>query len=537
MWKWGQSPFPHGQGCAMIIENNGVTTYVDASTASYTFTPTGSVTINLYYFVLPEEGHVDVLLYDDSDDNSRRIDRNNDGQPHTVTLIGRRLWKDGNWNTLCLPFTLRSLTGTPLEGAAVIRLNTTETTGTGSNKKYKTRLDDDGTMNLSFTEVSSIEAGTPYLVRWATAGDPIDNPMFNGVFITATEPGSVKSHDTKVSFEGTYDALASTSGLLTAGYADDNGALRAALRITEPTREGYTFSGWKITAQGPVAIVTTIYILPNSNSTTLNANWTENAITIDGTGDTGITTDLTNLNGKVADVTLTRTFPAGKKQTVCLPFEPTELLNHGKVWQFSGISGGKAVMTEVTTGTLQANTPYIFEATSEVTSITFNNVAVNIDADPKTVDATEGFTFHGTYTQKIWEADDAAVTDGTIYGFMMKENDGQAVGQFVKARKRTSLRPFSCWLEYNGDLTGTEASPAPQRAGNRAEAVSLPDVIEILWMGGSEIPGTTGMMDTRTGEIYEDDAWYSIYGTKLDGRPAKTGLYINNGKTVYISVE
>ena len=242
-------------------------------------------------------------------------------------------------------------------------------------------------------------------------------------------------------------------------------------------------------------------------------------------------------SGVICDVTLTRTFPAGKKQTVCLPFEPTELLNHGKVWQFSGISGGKAVMTEVTTGTLQANTPYIFEATSEVTSITFNNVAVNIDADPKTVDATEGFTFHGTYTQKIWEADDAAVTGGTLYGFMMKENDGQAVGQFVKARKRTSLRPFSCWLEYNGDLTGTEASPAPQRAGNRAEAVSLPDVIEIVWIGSSDIPGTTGMMDTRTGEIYEDDAWYSIYGTKLDGRPAKTGLYINNGKTVYISVE
>ena len=242
-------------------------------------------------------------------------------------------------------------------------------------------------------------------------------------------------------------------------------------------------------------------------------------------------------SGVICDVTLTRTFPAGKKQTVCLPFEPTELLNHGKVWQFSGISGGKAVMTEVTTGTLQPNTPYIFEATSEVTSITFNNVAVNIDADPKTVDATEGFTFHGTYTQKIWEADDAAVTGGTLYGFMMKENDGQAVGQFVKARKRTSLRPFSCWLEYNGDLTGTEASPAPQRAGNRAEAVSLPDVIEIVWIGSSDIPGTTGMMDTRTGEIYEDDAWYSIYGTKLDGRPAKTGLYINNGKKVYISVE
>ena len=311
-----------GQGCAMIIENNGVTTYVDASTASYKFTPTGSVTINLYYFVLPEEGYADVWLYDDSDDNSRQIDRNNYVQPHTVTLIGRRLWKDGNWNTLCLPFTLRSLTGTPLEGATVIKLNTTGTTGTGSNKKYKTRLDDDGTLNLSFTEVSSIEAGTPYLVRWATAGDPIDNPMFNGVFITATEPGSVKSHDTKVSFEGTYDALATTSGLLTAGRTDDNGALRAALRIAEPTRDGYTFNGWNTANDGTGDEVNAIPALSN-NSATIYATWIENAVTIDGTGATGITNDLTNLDGKVADVTLTRTFPAGRKQTVCLPFDPT----------------------------------------------------------------------------------------------------------------------------------------------------------------------------------------------------------------------
>ncbi len=246
--------------------------------------------------------------------------------------------------------------------------------------------------------------------------------------------------------------------------------------------------------------------------------------------------NLSDWQGQTRTVTMQRTFPAGKKQTVCLPFDPSVLLDHGTVWAFTGIENGKAVMTEQT-GSLQANTPYIFEADNEVTSITFSDVEINIATDPQTEDATAGFTFHGTYAQKIWEADDAAVTGGTIYGFMMKENDGQAVGQFVKARKRTSLRPFSCWLEYNGDLTGTESSPAPQRAGNRAEAVSLPDVIEIVWMGGSEIPGTTGMMDTRTGEIYEDDAWYSIYGTKLDGRPAKTGLYINNGKKVYISVE
>ena len=31
-----------------------------------------------------------------------------------------------------------------------------------------------------------------------------------------------------------------------------------------------------------------------------------------------------------------------------------------------------------------------------------------------------------------------------------------------------------------------------------------------------------------------DDAWYSLDGRKLNGKPTKKGLYINNGKKVVI---
>ena len=33
------------------------------------------------------------------------------------------LYKDGDWNTICLPFSIADLTGTPLEGATVIEQN------------------------------------------------------------------------------------------------------------------------------------------------------------------------------------------------------------------------------------------------------------------------------------------------------------------------------------------------------------------------------------------------------------------------------
>ena len=235
---------------------------------------------------------------------------------------------------------------------------------------------------------------------------------------------------------------------------------------------------------------------------------------------------LSNGNGK--NVALKRAFPKGKKQTVCLPFAPGELLKYGKVWEFTGISGGKAVMTQRTSG-LQANTPYIFEATNDLLNITFPSVGISIGSDPKTADATAGFTFHGTYAQKIWEATSDEVTNGTIYGFMMQDNDGQQVGQFVKARRRTILRPFSCYLEYNGALDGTQNAAA--RRMTRGEGETLPDVIDIVWLSANG--ETTGMRPTPNPSLNGGE-WYDLQGRKLSGKPSVKGLYINNGRKVVI---
>jgi uncharacterized repeat protein (TIGR02543 family) len=241
-------------------------------------------------------------------------------------------------------------------------------------------------------------------------------------------------------------------------------------------------------------------------------------------------------NGQTKNIALKRTFPRGKKQTVCLPFAPTELLNHGKVWQFTGISeeGGvkKAVMTEVTSGPLSANTPYIFEATSDVWSMTFGEAEVNISEYPETVDATAGFTFHGTYVKKHWDANDDDVKNGHIYGFLMEDSEDDPTrkeGMFVKAKYNTNVRPFSCYLEYNGELTGTETT-----ARRKASAEELPDVIEIEWKSAAEAPGeATGIDELRIKNLeLRDEGWYSLDGRRLSGRPTAKGLYIHNGKLV-----
>ena len=95
----------------------------------------------------------------DAADNSSAI-REWNGSVAEVTLQGRTLTKDGNWNTLCLPFSLteEQIAASPLAGATI---KTMDDTAGG------TRLDrGNGTLTLRFNTATTIEAGRPYIVKW-----------------------------------------------------------------------------------------------------------------------------------------------------------------------------------------------------------------------------------------------------------------------------------------------------------------------------------------------------------------------------------
>ena len=130
---------------------------------------------------------------------------NEDGTPTIfeypcVALLGRTLYKNGNWNTLCLPFNVDDLSDTPLAGATVMELDIDGTYDDG----HQTGLDGT-TLYLYFKPATSIKAGRPYIVKWETTGEPIENPVFQDVRIDRTVPGAVTSQDGKVQFKGIYD--------------------------------------------------------------------------------------------------------------------------------------------------------------------------------------------------------------------------------------------------------------------------------------------------------------------------------------------
>ncbi len=93
--------------------------------------------------------------------------------------LNRTLYCDGYFNTLCLPFALASLAGTPLDGATVMTLVDAQITGT--------KAGGDMVLDVTIDEVSAIEAGKPYLVSFPSGSD-ITSMTFHDVTITATAP-------------------------------------------------------------------------------------------------------------------------------------------------------------------------------------------------------------------------------------------------------------------------------------------------------------------------------------------------------------
>ncbi|MBR2228721.1 MAG: leucine-rich repeat domain-containing protein, partial [Prevotella sp.] len=149
----------------------------------------------------------------DNDDNRSLIaaaDGNASGALN-VTLQGRTLYKDGKWNTLCLPFDV-TIAGSVLAGADIRRLSA-DIVYEGKTTGFDP---DGGVLTLNFTPktgdgaVTDIKAGVPYIVKWAS-GDDIVNPVFSDV--TVSNATTTQSFDGgRVQFIGTYSPETLTGG-------------------------------------------------------------------------------------------------------------------------------------------------------------------------------------------------------------------------------------------------------------------------------------------------------------------------------------
>jgi hypothetical protein len=82
---------------------------------------------------------------------------------------------------------------------------------------------------------------------------------------------------------------------------------------------------------------------------------------------------------------------------------------------------------------------------------------------------------------------------------------------------------------------GSEPSNARALTRSAAADEELPQSITVKLVSACGETTAIGTLDTTTGEVtFDSEAWYTLDGVPLSGKPSTKGIYINNGKKVVI---
>ena len=116
-----------------------------------------------------------LTVSDDADPATKLAQLQALNEPVDIT-ISRTLYRDGYFNTLCLPFDLSAeqIAASELSSAEIMEFTNAYISGEG----------DEQTLDLRFDPVSQIEAGKPYLIRFPDTDDELSSIAFNSVIVT-----------------------------------------------------------------------------------------------------------------------------------------------------------------------------------------------------------------------------------------------------------------------------------------------------------------------------------------------------------------
>ena len=461
------------------------------------------------------------------------------------------------------------------QAAGTGTLNATKTDGSGIKTMNGGNLTINGGIINATGGVRAIDVGGNLVINGGTVTGTSENNVYglyaggtisiNGGQVTANgwiySKGDLAINGGQVTATG---QIAAAGGNITLGWTNSSDQIKASKILTGLNTNTISIANGKAFTDGTNAYTSATL------STTLAALTdvtlqpvTGVTLTKDGSGNLTAEFDGTSLTTLTIpnDVTVNainfgREFTKDVPVTLMLPFSLADgqTFTGGTLYKFSGISKNsgtgnwEATMTQ--SATLHANTPYLMMPNNDLNSgkvtIELNSASVTLNTTTAgessvTTDASD-WEFKGSYEERHWydgtdgvHAASHADEIGKVYGFAAtsgKATDGVtdiAAGQFVRFASGAWIRPTRCYLIYNG--TGTPGAGA--RNKRAAAGGELPDKITVRLIGLNGTTTAIGTLDTKTGELSFDE-WYSLDGRRLDGKPTKSGVYINNGKKIVV---
>ena len=250
----------------------------------------------------------------------------------------------------------------------------------------------------------------------------------------------------------------------------------------EPTKQGYTFSGWS-------EVPTT---MPNYD-VTITGTFIPNELAINDSE--GI--DFAPEHDAYVTSLYHRELASGKYGTIMLPFSPdAESLENFAFYSLTSAENDMLIFDEVEAP--QANTPYLFSLREgkSATQITGGETTISsVITNPEEVN---GWQMIGSFTnQTIATSEDA---DNYYYAYTSADN------QLHKVTKTLNVKPYRAYF-----VTDT-ANPAQLAVRTRNGETTLIDAAEV--------------------EDFATGTYYDLSGRRVEN-PTK-GLYIVNGKKVIL---
>ena len=466
----------------------------------------GILYADTYYVVLT------AISLADNDDNSTTISDNN-GAFAEVTLDGRTFYRDGAWNTLCLPFSVADFNGTPLEGATVKTLTSTDFSA--------------GTLTMNFGEdESTIEAGKPYIVKWEA--NPVnlskltgDYTVANGDMLTGTLYGNYKISIAAGATVTLKDATINGTDNISYQWAGIN-CLGDATIILKGTNTVRGFFHYQPGIHVPSGSTLTIV---GSGSLNVSSNGGAAGIgggMMDNCGNIVIEGGTINATGGRRSAAIGGGYYSSCG-TITITDGVTEVsATKGEMAPNSigaGLDGNCGTVTVGgTEGAITDDKPYTGKGTGGTIPVVkpadiVNPVFTGITISNATANVETGYVdFVGTYSPV------SIYTAGKTNLYLGAENT-----LYYPTESNFQVNAFRGYFQLKQGLTAGE-STSPVRAF-------------VLNFGDDERNdnNASGIITTNfTNSTNSDNEWYSLDGCRLSGKPTAKGIYINNGRKVAI---
>jgi uncharacterized repeat protein (TIGR02543 family) len=267
-------------------------------------------------------------------------------------------------------------------------------------------------------------------------------------------------------------------------------ALSCDITLTNPTREGYTFTGWTGTGLGEPTMSVTI-----AHGSTGNREYTAtwSAIPYRIKLPVGLTATVNGEEAATATI----------GQTVTL-----------------SVTSGYAILQAPTVTDASANSVVVTDQGDGTYTFLMPASAVSVHI----LAVEQGWQFTGTYATQLFSAE-----NDNIYCFAGVKSEGSSVeiGSFVRVGGYVRVKPMRAYL--------VAPTPSNARGERRAAAESVPQTLRVRLLDFEGSPtGISEEIEVKSEGLTTATGWYTLDGRKLAGEPTQRGIYINNGKKVVV---